>query len=119
MYHSGIDISSIWRAQVVSVTDGVIEEHWPPPGTRSPSGAVFGGHPVYGGLIVVSHDDGSRSLYAHLSETFVHEGVRVKPGTVIGRVGNTGKSTGEHLHFELEIDGQRVNPLHYIEQTNN
>lgn len=116
MEHNGLDISSVWRAQVVAIADGLVREHWPVPGTPYPTGGTYDGHPVYGGMIILEHDDGSKSLYAHLSATYVHEGFRVKAGQIIGRIGNTGISTGEHLHFELEVSGESVNPLHYIEQ---
>jgi murein DD-endopeptidase MepM/ murein hydrolase activator NlpD len=109
-YHSGLDISSVWRAQVVSVADGTVIEHWPPPD------GYYRGHEVYGGMIIIDHGEGIRSLYAHLSTTYVHEGYEIKAGEVIGRIGATGVADGEHLHFELQLDGKAVNPLLYIEE---
>lgn len=103
-----------WRAQVVSIADGVVTEHWPAPGTPHPNGGEFQGHDIYGGMIKIRHDDGTESVYAHLSSSRVHEGTEVKTGQVIGRVGDTGKAKGEHLHFELIIDGEHVNPLQYM-----
>ena len=115
-YHAGIDIAAAWRAQVVAVADGVVVEHWPPPGTPYPNGGAFRGHRVYGGMILVEHDDGWRSLYAHLSWSRVTTGQRVRSGEVIGRVGGTGMVDGEHLHFELhDADGVTVNPLLYVD----
>lgn len=109
MYHQGLDVAATWRAQVVAAADGVVVEHWPPPD------GYFRGHDVYGGLVVVEHSDGWRSLYAHLSETRVNTGDWVRAGTVLGRVGATGLSRGAHLHFELiDADGRRVNPLLYV-----
>ena len=110
LYHNGIDIAATWRAQVVAVADGVVVEHWPPPD------GYYRGHDVYGGMVVIEHDEGWRSLYAHLSSTRVHTGWEVAAGTVIGRVGSTGRSRGEHLHFELiSPDGEPVNPGLYID----
>ena len=114
VFHNGLDICSVWKAQVVSVADGKVVAHWPPPGRKTSSGYEYKGHPTYGGMIEIEHIDGSRTLYAHMSETYVYEGMPVKAGRVIGRIGNTGKSTGPHLHFELEIDGIKRNPLLYI-----
>lgn len=108
-YHQGVDIAATWRAQVVAVADGVVAEHWPPPDD------YYRGHNVYGGYLVVEHENGWRSAYAHLSETRVHTGWTVEAGQVIGRVGSTGSSRGEHLHVELiNADGDRVNPLLYF-----
>ena len=113
MKHQGLDIAAVWRAQVVAVADGVVVEHWPSPGTPYPGGGVYRGHEVYGGMIKVDHGD-FRTVYAHLSWTRVHQGMRVQAGEVLGRVGDTGKADGAHLHFELEQDGENVNPLLYI-----
>lgn len=112
LYHEGVDIAATWRAQVVAAADGVVVEHWPVPGTRHPSGAVFRGHDVYGGMVRIEHEGGWSTLYAHLSETRVHTGQTVRAGAMIGRVGDTGKSRGAHLHLELRApDGTPINPL--------
>lgn len=108
--HTGLDIGSVWKAQVVSVADGEVISHWPPPD------GYYKGHDVYGGLIVIQHDNGLVSLYAHLSESYIHLGDRVRAGQVIGRVGNTGRSEGAHLHFELQLDDQYLNPLLYFRE---
>jgi murein DD-endopeptidase MepM/ murein hydrolase activator NlpD len=109
-YHQGVDIAATWRAQVVAIADGEVVEHWPAPD------GYFRGHDVYGGLVVVEHANGWRSLYAHLSETRVHTGWSVRAGQVIGRVGSTGQSRGAHLHFELmDATGRRHNPLLYVQ----
>lgn len=109
MYHQGIDVSASWRAQVVASADGVVVEHWPPPD------GYYRGHDVYGGLLILEHENGWQTVYAHLSATRVNTGDRVSAGDVIGRVGGTGKSRGEHLHFEMrDSDGGSVNPLVYV-----
>jgi murein DD-endopeptidase MepM/ murein hydrolase activator NlpD len=64
----------------------------------------------YGNLIVIQHQDGVETRYAHLAATGVREGDSVAAGQVIGRVGSTGRSTGPHLHFEVLVDGARVDP---------
>jgi len=115
--HQGVDIAGIWVARVVAVADGVIppEGHWPPPGTPYPGGGAYAGHPTKGGYIEILHDNGMVSQYSHLSSTRVHTGDRVVAGQVIGRIGNTGKSDGQHLHFSVALpDGTLTNPLLYI-----
>lgn len=109
-YHQGTDIAATNNAQVVSIADGTIIEHWPPPD------GYYKGHPVYGGMVIIEHDNGWKSLYAHLSWTRVNTGDRVSSGTVIGRIGNTGQSRGSHLHIELiDHNGDNVNPELYFE----
>lgn len=115
MKHQGLDVTAVHEAQVVSIADGVILEHWPPPGTPYPSGGVYEGHPVYGGTIIIEHDDGFKSLYAHLSWTRVFTGQRIRQGEIIGRIGDTGVSTGQHLHLEVLYNDENVNPLLYID----
>lgn len=108
MKHEGVDIGGVWKSQVLAVSNGTVTEHWPPPD------GYFKGHPVYGGLIEIEHDNGTKSLYAHLSWTRVYQGMEVRAGEVIGRVGNTGMADGNHLHFELHMNGKTVNPLLYL-----
>lgn len=112
--HQGLDIAAVWRAQVMPIADGVVVDHWPPPGTPHPRGGVFHGHPVNGGFIVIRHEDGTVSEYAHLATTFVRIGQKVHAGQVIGRVGDTGLCTGPHLHLGMKKGGKYVNPLLYI-----
>lgn len=110
LYHQGVDIAATWKAQVVAIADGIVIEHWPAPD------GYYKGHDVYGGLIIIEHENGWKSLYAHLSWTGVNTGDRIRSGEVIGRVGGTGKSRGEHLHIELiDSTGRNVNPLLYFE----
>ena len=106
-YHEGLDLWGVdhsgptWMARVIAVADGWAE-HWV-------------NDPIKGRYIVVHHDDGNESQYHHLSKAYIKDGDRVTRGQVISRMGNTGISTGPHLHFQLEIDGKLVNPLKYIE----
>ena len=102
--HKGVDLAAAIGTPVRAVLAGKVQEHWLPPG------GPWKGHPVMGGMIVVDHSEGLLSIYGHLSATFVHEGEYIGIGQVIGEVGNTGMSTGSHLHFELVVD-----PLKYLE----
>lgn len=115
--HEGIDIAAVRFAQVLSVKEGQIIEHWPPPGTPTRTGGYFQGHPVFGGYLVIDHGDGWTSHYAHLSVTYRGTGQRVNSKQVIARIGNTGmaKGFGHHLHFEMRYNGEPVNPLLYID----
>jgi murein DD-endopeptidase MepM/ murein hydrolase activator NlpD len=103
--HKGLDLVGPHRAPVKAAAAGVIAEHWPAPN------GYYKGHPIFGGLVVIDHLDGTLTLYGHLSTTYVGEGDRVEAGEIIGRQGNTGISTGEHLHFEVI-----VNPLIYLSE---
>ncbi|MGC9469142.1 MAG: peptidoglycan DD-metalloendopeptidase family protein [Anaerolineae bacterium] len=68
----------------------------------------------YGYLVVVDHDKGFQTYYAHLSNIFVQEGQPVNVNEVLGAMGSTGNSTGPHLHFEIRYDGYPTNPLIYL-----
>jgi len=107
-HHDGLDITAVWRAQVVAVADGQIVEWWPPPDDH------FSGHRTMGGMIRIDHGDGIESVYGHLYCTYIKGWQQVKAGQVIGRIGATGLTTGPHLHFELRLDGEAVNPLLYL-----
>jgi murein DD-endopeptidase MepM/ murein hydrolase activator NlpD len=98
--HQGIDIQASPRQPVRASADGVVT-----------LAGVQGG---YGNAVYLSHGFGVGTRYAHLARVEVRPGQRVKRGDVIGLVGNTGRSTGYHLHYEVRIDGQAVNPIAYI-----
>lgn len=88
-FHSGIDLGAPMGAPVVAAGSGIIV-----------SAGWLGG---YGKTIVIQHNGVQQTLYGHLSEFFVQPGQRIEQGTVIGRVGSTGNSTGPHLHFETKV----------------
>ncbi len=67
----------------------------------------------YGNKVVVDHGFGFKTLYAHLNEIIVKEGQEVVRGTQIGTMGNTGSSTGPHLHYEVIFDDKKINPINY------
>jgi murein DD-endopeptidase MepM/ murein hydrolase activator NlpD len=98
--HTGIDIAAPRGTPIVAAADGHV---------------VFAGyHSAYGNLVVVDHGYGITTKHAHTSRILVAVGDRVLRGDVIARVGNTGRSTGPHLHFELLQDGVPVNPLPFL-----
>ena len=71
-------------------------------------------HYSYGNYVVVTHSDGTQTLYAHMSKRAVDKGAVVTQGQVIGYVGSTGDSTGNHLHFEIWQNGKRTNAENYF-----
>lgn len=71
----------------------------------------IGNHPLAGRFIVIRHDNGYRTRYLHLSEPLVNRGDRVSIGDTIARSGNTGRSTGPHLHYEVIVNGNQVDPM--------
>ncbi|MEJ0010731.1 MAG: M23 family metallopeptidase [Alphaproteobacteria bacterium] len=96
-FHTGIDLAAKAGTPVLASADGVVEE--------SQVGKGFGR------VIVLRHRDGVESLYGHLSEQDVTVGQHVHQGQRIGAVGSSGRSTGAHLHFQLEENGHPVNPM--------
>ena len=82
-------------------------------------------HHNYGNTVIIRHDRGIETLYAHLANIQVREGQEVGTDTVLGKVGSTGSSTGVHLHFEVSVGGYPVDPqkvietAHYVQQTQN
>jgi len=97
-WHEGIDISAPGGTPVLSVTDGVVVI----------SGESDDG---YGIKVVVDHGGGLASVYAHLSSSSVGVGQPVTAGQRIGLVGSTGRSTGDHLHYELRTFGAQCDPM--------
>ena len=68
----------------------------------------------YGLMVEIDHGYGVTTRYGHLSSIKVKLGERVKRGQIIGTIGNTGRSTGPHLHYEVRIGGEAVNPMYFI-----
>jgi murein DD-endopeptidase MepM/ murein hydrolase activator NlpD len=97
--HTGIDIKASKGASIVAANKGtVIMAHYDKNGG-------------YGNMVVIDHGDGITTLYAHASKLLVKVGDEVKAGQVIAKVGSTGLSTGNHLHFEIRVNGETKNPL--------
>lgn len=97
-FHRGIDIVAKAGSKIIASASGNVHLHYPPPNGR------FRGHPVFGGMVVLNHGNGIYTLYGHLSKTYIKEGMYIQKGEVIGIIGNTGLSTGTHLHFEILIN---------------
>ena len=98
--HKGVDLCAPKGVPVLATANGIVAES-----TESPS---------YGKLIRLDHRNGIETLYAHLSARYVNGGARVKQGQQIGAVGATGRATGNHLHYEVRVNGAPVNPLAYM-----
>jgi murein DD-endopeptidase MepM/ murein hydrolase activator NlpD len=99
-FHKGVDISARMNAPIVAPADGVV------------FGVDF--DHGFGNTLVIKHGYGVTTLYAHLNKILVKRGQYVKRGEKIAQVGNTGRSTGPHLHYEVHLNGVPVNPLRYI-----
>lgn len=97
--HTGIDIPASAGTNIYAAKSGVV--------TTSTYNSS------YGNYVVVSHSDGTSTLYAHMKKRNATVGQTVKQGAVIGYVGTTGSSTGNHLHFEVRINGNRTDPVNY------
>lgn len=100
-YHWGVDLTAEEGSMVYPVARGKVLEV---------GSALWG----YGNYILIDHQNGQRSLYAHLSKQEVKTGDRVTKETVIGRVGHTGWATGDHLHLEIYSGGLPLNPLEVL-----
>jgi len=98
--HHGIDIGGNYSSPIYAANSGRVES--------------TGWGTGYGNRIIVNHGGGQKTLYAHLSKFFVSTGDSVEKGQTIGMMGCTGWCTGTHLHFEVIINGSKVNPLSYL-----
>lgn len=99
-YHTAIDLAADKGVTVMAADGGVVER-------VSSKGTL-------GNCVVIRHDNGQRTLYAHMSKVNVSLGEKVYQGMKIGEVGQTGLATGDHLHFEIIIGGEKVDPEKYI-----
>ncbi|MAO66549.1 MAG: hypothetical protein CL666_16280 [Balneola sp.] len=98
--HQGVDLDAGLRDNIYAAEKGIVVK----------AGKGRG----YGKMVRIKHAGGFESVYAHMSRIKVKEGDRIRKGDVVGKAGNTGTSTGVHLHFEIWKDGKRVNPEAYI-----
>jgi len=101
-FHSGVDIASPIGTPVFASNSGVVvAARW-----ENPNNPKQG----YGQFVQLKHEDGTQTVYAHLSQIAVRQGDKVEKGIQIAKTGNTGSSTGPHLHYELIKNGVKVNP---------
>ncbi|MDR0540337.1 MAG: M23 family metallopeptidase [Spirochaetaceae bacterium] len=99
-FHSAIDLSANLGAPVKAAMDGKV--------------STVGFNAVFGRYLILTHSAGYQTMYAHLNSCAVIEGQKVKQGEKIGEVGNTGRSTGPHLHFAVYKNGRAINPLEHL-----
>jgi murein DD-endopeptidase MepM/ murein hydrolase activator NlpD len=101
IFHDGIDIANATMTPIHATADGVVK--------------FVGVKGDYGKMIIISHPGaGCETAYAHLYQAVVTQGTTVKRGELIAHMGNTGRSTGPHLHYEVRVAGFHKNPLAYI-----
>lgn len=98
--HRGVDYSARLGTPVYATADGVV--------------TYSGVEQTYGNVVEISHASGFVTRYAHMQRRLVQKGQRITRGDVIGRVGSTGRSTFSHLHYEIEREGERVDPLRFV-----
>lgn len=101
--HKGIDLAAPTGTPIYATADGVVgKAEW---------------FSSYGMFVAIAHGGELETRYAHMSRIAVAAGERVKKGDIIGYVGSTGRSTGPHLHYEVRVSGQAVNPIPYMADT--
>lgn len=100
-FHYGVDFSAPKGTPIYATGNGTIKK-------TKKSRRGFGNH------LIIDHGYGYESLYAHMQKYIVRKGQKVKRGDLIGYVGNSGKSTAPHLHYEVHKDGRKVNPAYYF-----
>ena len=103
--HYGTDMAAKHGSAILATADGVIN--------------FAGWEKGYGKLIKIKHDFGYETRYAHLSKISVNVGQKISQGDRIGKMGNTGRSTGTHLHYEIRRNGKPINPMKYIRARQN
>ena len=99
-FHSGLDFSAAHGEPIIATAGGIVVE------------ASHGRN--YGKFITIKHGDGLETRYAHASKLFVKKGDLVNKKDIIALVGNTGRSTGPHLHYEIRLNGRPLDPTNYI-----
>jgi murein DD-endopeptidase MepM/ murein hydrolase activator NlpD len=99
-FHRGVDLHARYGSVILAPADGVI--------------LYVGSKTAYGNMLVVLHGGGIATVYGHLWKFAVHPYERVEKGQLLGYTGNTGFSTGSHLHFEVRQDGEPTNPLEWL-----
>lgn len=106
LYHTGLDIANIVGTDIIPLYEGTVTY----------AGEVSWG---FGKHIIIDHGDNVSTIYAHLSRIFVYKGQKINSGQVIGKMGNTGWSTGPHLHFQINIYSIPINPRVFLDSKKN
>lgn len=99
-FHAGVDFVADVGTPVLASRDGEVRD--------------VGYDTEYGNFVLLEHDNGYTTFYAHLDSSTVQLNERVTSGTIIGRIGMSGQTTGPHLHFEIRIEGEAQNPVQYL-----
>ena len=104
-FHTGVDITNSYKTQIKATADGII--------------AYVGYNGSYGRLIIINHNNNYETYYAHLDSYIVQIGQKITRGQIIGYMGNSGRTTGVHLHYEVRYKGEPVNPYYYMKYKDN
>ena len=99
-FHSGLDLVATPGTRVAAPADGIVIR------ARRETG--------YGNVVYISHGNGITTRFGHLRAFNVRAGEKIRRGDIIGQVGNTGRSLGYHLHYEVLVQGTKVDPMNYI-----
>ena len=99
-FHKGIDLGAPWGTEIKTTAAGKV--------------SFVGRYGSYGKSVFVDHGFGIETRYAHLSKIFVKEGEELSLGDALGKIGNTGRSTGKHLHYEIKIKNKARNPRPFL-----
>jgi len=99
-FHTGIDFRGKRGEKIRSTADGIVKKAFKNGG--------------YGNYVMIDHGNGYTTSFSHMQKYLVRRGDQIKRGQVIGLVGNTGRSTGPHLHYEVALDGKTINPYNFM-----
>ncbi|NNF99034.1 MAG: M23 family metallopeptidase [Desulfobacteraceae bacterium] len=99
-FHKGLDIANRKGSPIIATADGVV--------------SFVGEKGALGNVVIIDHGHGLRTRYAHLDKALKNRNDKVKRGDVIAQIGNSGRTTGTHLHYEVHLNGVQVNPSKYI-----
>lgn len=100
-FHHGVDIAGETGTPIRAAADGTV--------------TFTGSKPVYGKTVILTHNDGRETLYAHAQSILVNQKQNVRKGQIIATVGTTGRTTGPHLHFEVKVNGKNINPMNQLQ----
>ena len=98
--HAGLDIANRLGTPIIATADGIV--------------VYVGRKQALGKVVIINHGYGIKTVYGHLSKALVKKGQKVKRGVKIAEMGNTGRSTGPHIHYDVVVNGVSVNPKTYI-----